>query len=234
VPPPRNQWDAFDEGLQRVYMSFVEGLSSVGHGLTVQRQFVRDQAQPLLSVRVSQSAAAPTLQLGPSPTVERRRDRELAPFDPALQRHRKLLRFLDNHPLVRHVDLPPVIVRTIDGFKISSQSTAASGRPRPKKFSVPERNSKRSYPRLGVIDGGVSRELEDWIIGRWDVLDSSDMDQDHGTFIGGLAVAGNALNGSEICPRAGRRRDRRPCRISQRQQAWGLSLVLSRGRVAAF
>jgi hypothetical protein len=200
VPPPRNQWDAFDEGRQRLYLTFVEGLSSVGHGLTVQRQFVRDQAQPLLSVRVSQSAAAPTLQLGPSQPVERRRDRELAAFDPALQRHRKLLRFLDNHPLVRHIDLPPVIVRTIDGFKVSGQSAAASGRGRPRKFSMPDRNSKRSYPRLGVIDGGISRELEDWIIGRWDVLDSSDMDHDHGTFVGGLAVAGNALNGSEICP----------------------------------
>jgi Subtilase family len=200
VPPPRNQWDAFDEGRQRTYMSFVEGLASVGQGLTAQRQFMRDQAQPLLSVRITQSAAPPTVQLGSSPPVERRRERELAPFDPALQRHRRLLRFLDNHPLVRHIDLPPVIVRTVDGFKIAGQSAAASERPRPKKFAVPERDSKRSYPRVGIIDGGISRKLEEWVISRWDVLDAGDMDHDHGTFIGGLAVAGNALNGSEICP----------------------------------
>lgn len=200
VPPPRNQWDAFDAGRQRLYTTFVEGLLANGQGLTVQRQFVRDQAQPVLSVRVGQSSAAPTLQLGPSQTIDRRRAREVAPFDPGLQRHRRLLRFLDNHPLVRHIDLPPVIVRTVDGFKISGQSAVTPGHTRPKKFSPPDRNSKRSYPRLGVIDGGISRELEDWVIGRWDVLDSSDMDHDHGTFIGGLAVAGNALNGSAICP----------------------------------
>jgi hypothetical protein len=38
------------------------------------------------------------------------------------------------------------------------------------------------------------------VIGRWDVLDSSDMDHNHGTFIGGLAVAGRSLNGPQICP----------------------------------
>jgi hypothetical protein len=126
VPPPRNQWDGFDEGRQRAYVTFVDGLSAMGQGLAVQRQFFRDQAQPLLSVRLSRSTAPPTLQLGPPIPVERRGERELAPFDGGIERHRRLLRFLDNHPLVRHVDLPPVIVRTPDGLRLSGQSAATS------------------------------------------------------------------------------------------------------------
>jgi Subtilase family len=42
--------------------------------------------------------------------------------------------------------------------------------------------------------------LADWVIERWDLLHESDTCSDHGTFIGALAVGGNTLNGSEICP----------------------------------
>lgn len=37
VPPPRSQWDAVDEGHQRLYTTFLEGLAAAGQGLTVQR-----------------------------------------------------------------------------------------------------------------------------------------------------------------------------------------------------
>lgn len=52
---------------------------------------------------------------------------------------------------------------------------------------------------MRVIDGGISPELSDWVIDRWDLLDAADVDHAHGTFIGGLAVAGGMLNGNEIC-----------------------------------
>lgn len=199
VPPPHNEWDAFDPGQRRVYASFVAGLSALGRGATVQRQFTRDKAQPLLSLRLARSAEPPTVQLGPPVPIEHRRGRDLTPFDPGLERHRSLLRFLDQHPLVRHIDLPALVVRTIDGRRLSAQSAAAPGRARPTTFTLPPRNSARRYPRMGVIDGGISNELSDWVIDRWDVLDASDVDHWHGTFIGGLAVAGQSLNGSEIC-----------------------------------
>jgi hypothetical protein len=202
VPPPHNEWDVFDPGQRRVYASFVAGLSALGRGITVQRQFTRDKAQPVLSVRLARSAEPPTLQLGPPVPLERRRSRDLTPFDPGIERHRTLLRFLDQHPLVRHIDLPAVIVRTIDGRRLSAQSAAATPRARPKDFSLPPRNTSRTYPRMGIIDGGISNELSDWLVDRWDVLDASDMDHWHGTFIGGLAVAGQSLNGSEVCREA--------------------------------
>jgi hypothetical protein len=197
VPPPHNEWDAFDAGRQLLYRSFLEGLSSTGAGLTVQRLYIRDKAQPLIAVRIGRSSQPPTLLLDAPPSADHKR--ELTPFDPGLDRHRRLLAFLDQHPLVRHIDLPAIIVRTIDGETLSAQSAAAKGRTRPQEIALPLRQSSKQYPRLGIIDGGMSPHLSDWIIDRWDPIAASDADLEHATFIGGLAVAGSALNTSAIC-----------------------------------
>jgi hypothetical protein len=198
VPPPHNEWDAFDSGKQKLYRSFIEGLSAVGPGLTVQRLFIRDKAQPLVSIRLGRSAQPPTLLLDTPPSVEHKRI--LTPFDPGIERHHRLLAFLDQHPLVRRVDLPAIVVRTIDGEKRSAQSVAARGRERPTAITLPVRQTTRRYPRMGVIDGGMSPHLTDWIIDRWDPIDAADANLDHATFIGGLAVAGGVLNTTTICP----------------------------------
>jgi hypothetical protein len=195
IPPPHSQWDAYDGGHQRLYASFVEGLAAVGEGLTVQRLHMRDKGQPYIAARLAHSPVPPTLILD-SPPPGRSRCADIAPFDRNVDRHRRLLAFLDHHPLVRHIDLPPVVVRTID----ESAQAASEGRARPAELAIPVRNSTRTYPRVGIIDGGISPELSDWVIDRWDLLDAADADLAHGTFIGGLAVTGNALNGSEICP----------------------------------
>ncbi len=197
VPPPHNEWDAFDAGRQQLYRSFVEGLSAMGAGLTVQRLFIREKAQPLIAVRIGRSAQPPTLVLDTPQSPEHKR--EITPFDPTIDRHRRLLNFLDQHPLVRHVDLPAIVVRTIDGVKVSARSAAGEGKTQPRTIEVPIRNSSRSYPRIGIIDGGISSHLADWVIDRWDPVDASDADLTHATFIGGLAVAGGALNTPAIC-----------------------------------
>ena len=197
VPPPHNEWDAFDSGKQRLFRTFLEGLSAVGAGLTVQRLFIREKAQPLVAVRLGKSVQPPTLLLDTPPSMDHKRS--LTPFDPGIERHHRLLAFLDQHPLVRHVDLPAVVVRTIDGEKRSAQSAAASGRARPAPIALPVRQAARRYPRMGIIDGGMSSHLTDWIIDRWDPIDAADADHEHATFIGGLAVAGGALNTSAIC-----------------------------------
>lgn len=103
VPPPRSQWDAVDQGHQRLYASFLEGLAAIGQGLNVQRLQTRDPEQPQLTLRLALSAEPPVLMLQ-SPVVDRKRDRDLAPFDPGPNRHRRLLTFLDHHPLVRRIE----------------------------------------------------------------------------------------------------------------------------------
>ena len=50
---------------------------------------------------------------------------------------------------------------------------------------IPPKDTRRTYPKIGIIDGGLGAPLADWIIERWDILADEDVDLDHGTFIGG-------------------------------------------------
>jgi hypothetical protein len=190
-PPPRSAWDRLDEGHRRLAESFVAGFNELGIGLAVDRQSSRRYSQPILSVRLDQSSDQPVLRLDEASPGERRR--ELAPFDPDRERHTRVLAFLDSHPLVRRIELPGIVIR--------AEAVSASGmRTRPTDATLPVRDSRRTHPRLGIIDGGISEALSDWVIDRWDILADEDADLAHGTFIGGLAVGGAALNGSQICP----------------------------------
>ncbi|HMG16292.1 MAG TPA: S8 family peptidase, partial [Saprospiraceae bacterium] len=60
-------------------------------------------------------------------------------------------------------------------------------------------NEKNTYPKLCVVDGGVSDICENWIEDRWGLISPSDKDENHGTFIAGLALFGQTLNGNAIC-----------------------------------
>ena len=188
MPPPRRDWDALTDSRRRLFQSFVAGLTALGEGLIAQRLSTTTRAQQLLSIRVARSSIAPTLRFGPLSQAERRR--EIAPFDPSKERHRRLLAFLDRHPLVRKVSLPGVVVRT----------AGHQGRLRPTEVVMPVRDKTRTYPKIGVIDGGLSSVLSDWVTDRWNLLAEEHKDLEHGSFIGGLAVLGRALNGNQCCP----------------------------------
>lgn len=187
LPPARSHWDAVDENRRVLYQSFEDGLKALGRGLHVERLATGTRAAPLLSVRLGRSEVPATLRLSTAAQAERRK--HLVPFDPRRERHAKLLRFLETHPLVRHIDLPGVVVR----------SPVSTVRHRPEKVEAPTRNTSRSYPMVGIIDGGISSVLADWVVDRWDLLAESDADASHGTFIAGLAVMGGSLNGGETC-----------------------------------
>ena len=187
MPAPRADWDGLDTNRRRLYESFVSGLTALSYGLSVERLPARKRGHALLSVRLDQSPDQPILRLTESPQRDRRR--ELVPFSADAGRHRRLLDFLDTHPLVRRIDLPGIVVRT----------QTATSRTRPEEAVVPVRDTRRNYPRLGVVDGGISDVLSDWVIERWDLLADEDVDSAHGTFIGGLAALGGSLNGPDIC-----------------------------------
>jgi Subtilase family len=191
--PARSEWDRLDNGHRRLVESFVAGFNSLEYGVTVERLPNHRPKQPLLSVRLDQSTDQPVLRLGEPSSGERRRD--IAVFNPDLDRHARLLAFLDKHPLVRRIELPGIVVR-------SALPASPITITRPTQAIVPVRDSRRTHPRLGVIDGGISPALADWVIDRWDILADEDADLSHGTFIGGLATIGNALNGPHICPEA--------------------------------
>ena len=191
APPPRSDWDRLDAGRRRLAESFVAGFNALERGLSVERLPSHRNKQPILSVRLDQSINQPVLRLNETPAGERRR--ELATFNPDLDRHARLLTFLDNHPLVRRIELPGIVVR-------ANRPPTPTTRVRPTDVTIPVRDSRRTHPRIGIIDGGISEALSDWVIERWDILADEDVDLAHGTFIGGLAAVGAALNGVEICP----------------------------------
>ncbi len=181
APPPLTLRDTLDFHRRKLFQSFQDGLAALGSGLTVQRLTTDERKQaPLLSVRVEQTALPANIQLLPAPSE---RARSLAPFNTSLERHIHVLTFLEQHPLVRSISLPGKIVKS-----------TASIRSRPTSASIPTKDANHRYPKLGVIDGGVSDVVGDWVIGRWGVLDDSDVDAAHGTFITGLLIAGTAHN----------------------------------------
>lgn len=184
VPPvPVNRDIA---GLRRqLFDSFTAGLQRFGTGLEVQALPRRaGSEQPTFAVRLGQSAQPPSVRLLP---VLGERDTQVAPFDPDHDRHARLVHFLESHPLVKKIELPGIIVR--------SDSTV---RTRPQTSTIQLRDRSKGWPRVGVIDGGISdAALGDWVIDRWDPLAAQDMDTHHGTFIGGILVAGSTLNGPQ-------------------------------------
>lgn len=199
VPPPRAQWDAVDQDRQVLYRTFVQGLQNLGKGLVAERLTSPQRGRAQISVRIEKSPSPPALFLQRSAT-DRRSGREVAPFDATIDRHKRLLTFLDHHPLVRRIELPPIITRTIIGERRSARSSAAAGHTWPTTVTLPEPVTARAYPKMAIIDGGVSDILDGWVVDRWDTLADEDKSLGHGTFIAGLAVGGNGLNGGAICP----------------------------------
>lgn len=189
ILPPRSEWDRLDAAHRRLVETFVNGFNALEYSMSVERLPNGRNRLPMLTVRLDQAGDGAVLHLTSAPAKERR---ELALFDPSIQRHARLLEFLDKHPLVRRIELPGVVVR--------SARAPAPSRARPDNVVLPLRDTRRTHPRLGVIDGGLSSALADWVIDRWDILADEDMDLSHGTFIGGLAVAGAGLNGPITCP----------------------------------
>ena len=191
TPPARSEWDRLDTGHRRLVESFIAGFSAFDRGISVEHVSSRRHKQHILSVRLDKSTDQPVLRLNDAPPGERRRD--LVAFSPDTDRHAHLLAFLDTHPLVRRIELPGIVVR-------ATPLTPPTLLARPEVAIVPVRDSRRTYPRLGIIDGGISTALSDWVIDRWDILADEDADLAHGTFIGGLATFGSSLNGPAICP----------------------------------
>lgn len=102
-----------------------------------------------------------------------------------LAAHETLLRYLDDHPIIRRVALPPVL--TVE--HASSGSSGATA-----EIVQPELDV--AYPVLGIIDTGITQvqALEPWCTGRIDLIADGIQDRAHGTFIAGLCAAAQAFN----------------------------------------
>lgn len=116
--------------------------------------------------------------------------------------HDALLTLLSAHPLVKTIGLPAVVEPpSANSFTTSKAGDGAPGHTeranrtairsivarRDEKFSEAKR-----YPRVCVVDGGISDEFRSWVIHQEHV--TPDRDENHGSNIASLLVAGKTLN----------------------------------------
>lgn len=105
--------------------------------------------------------------------------------------HEKLLHFLDEHPIVRRIALPPVL----DIEHAVAPAAGAAG-----AAAIVPPNTAASLPVLGIIDTGVTAlpTLEPWCAGRTDLVPGAAQDRSHGTFIAGLSTAAQTFNSHPV------------------------------------
>jgi subtilisin family serine protease len=107
--------------------------------------------------------------------------------DTNVDRHERVLTAIAAHPLVRRIRFP-VLLQPSDAPSIPT--TAA--------FAVPTRVANGVYPKVGVIDTGVSPLFSSWVRDRYDYLDEHGCDPTHGTLVAGILVGARGHNGINI------------------------------------
>ncbi|MEQ1801894.1 MAG: S8 family peptidase [Gammaproteobacteria bacterium] len=184
-PQPEPEWDALPAPKRELFHSFRSGLAAIGPGLVVEGRTIGQTGRTWVLVKLNRTADPPLVQLErdevtrarqlPSDTAER----DLRP-----ERHEALLTFLDHHPLVRGIRLQPRPHQSEHSMPATSATPPA----------IPSPADGQAYPNVGVIDGGIGVPLKSWVKVRWGLVADAHQDTQHGTFIGGLLVAGRSLN----------------------------------------
>ncbi len=181
--PSRHEWDRYHPEKFKLLKSFVDGLLEFGLGL----EAIRLTDASIFGVRLSESESPASVRLMPGRSSMKKVDAARA-VNLNRERHGKLLKFLDAHQLVKKVNLPPIIKRS--SLEVGSENAP--------DFELPFPAEDGSYPKIGIIDGGVSSVIGDWLEESWDFLAEGDRDEAHGTFIAGLAIAGSSMNAHEL------------------------------------
>ncbi|PWI29564.1 hypothetical protein DI383_10090 [Flavobacteriaceae bacterium LYZ1037] len=189
-PPPKKDWDTLPNYKLLLFKSFIEGLKEFGNGLYASRFFEGLESAYIYGIKLEKTEDSPIIKLSSSSSSAGKLEQN--EIDLSIDRHTNLLKFLGEHPLVKKINLPPLVTK--------SNSTISSKIGN--DFKIPEINQTQVYPKICIVDGGVSDVYGDWIEARWGLLSPSDKDEDHGTFIAGLTIIGQALNGNDICKEA--------------------------------
>lgn len=188
APPARQDWDILSQYKFDLFKSFFDGLERIGNGLLASRVTTGAGSAIIFGIKLEKSASAPVIQLFPSSSsVGKSGEKRIIDLD--TKKHNELLDFLGKHPLVKRITLPPIIMHSSPTGAIKKGKT----------FTIPPVKNNTSYPKVCVVDGGISDIYGDWIEDRWGLISPSDKDENHGTFIAGLAIIGQTLNGNTIC-----------------------------------
>lgn len=186
-PPAKKEWDTLTVQKRMLFSSFINGLENFGSGLYALK-IRQDKGAAILYGIKLEEGNTPIVQMLPlQSSASKNANRKSVNLNP--EQHEKLLDFLDRHPLVKKISLPPIIKRG-DSTLGSSIGTLAT---------IPPVDPNVNYPKLCIVDGGVSDILGNWIQDRWGLISPEDKDEHHGSFIAGLAVIGSNLNKNNVC-----------------------------------
>lgn len=155
---------------QELFYSFINGITAISEGLLIKDISLSNSLASTLEITVS----LPDLS-----------SKKIYNYD--LDIHDRLLNFLSYHPLVRKILLAPKVSLIKSGF-------AGTG-----KFFVDGPDKNINYPLVGIIDGGVSKKLDDWVVYRYSEEQVEDEILSHGTSIAGLVSFGQKFNGDKNC-----------------------------------
>lgn len=188
APKLRKDWDLLSKNKFELFNSFYNGLENIGKGLVVTQINTGFENSSIYGIKLEKSDKAPFIQFSSSISTSKKIS-NFNEIDFDKEKHSYLLEFLGRHPLVKKITLPPVVTKSL----------TKPSKKKYEKFEIPILNKDKLYPKLGVVDGGVSDVFGDWIEDRWNYISPTDKDESHGTFIAGLAVFGQTLNGGTIC-----------------------------------
>lgn len=141
-------------------------------------------ASALVSLKVLPSGARAHIELGllsePAGTAIASTS---APSDQS-SIHDDALALLDRSALVRKITLPPALEHMQTAACVTDELLTPGLPPR----------GDGPVSRVGVIDGGVSDVIDEWLEDSWGQVAEEDRNTEHGTFISGLLVAAGELN----------------------------------------
>ncbi|MBK8200471.1 MAG: S8 family peptidase [Acidobacteria bacterium] len=190
-------------GRTELYRSLVKLLVSFGPG-TRTLLSMRLARMPVLEFQLTQSDAEAIVdnRLGLVRT-------DIAPsavptlIDRNADRHEAALSALQRHPLVRAIR-PPIRLQLVDE-EMAVPEGKATTKTAPIPLPLPSQDAR--YPIVGVIDSGIAPILDEWVVDRFDFLDTDDYDALHGTMVAGLITVGQQINGPDVA------RERDGCQI---------------------
>jgi hypothetical protein len=173
-------------GLRQSFETLQQDFAGFGDGLYA-ALLPSAGVMPSIEVLITNSPAKPLIEDRRAVRGELALATTAAAVDENVARHEKVLNVLANHPLVRRIRFPAVL-------EVSDTTTSATGAP----FALPTRVVDATYPKVGVIDTGVSPIFSEWLQDRYDFLAEADCDQTHGTLVAGVLIGARGANGSVI------------------------------------